>query len=190
MTIADWALVISLCSAGVSLAGFIWNVWSKFIYPKPRVAVSFHFMTMMAISSEDDFALTRSENNAIALSATNMGPIAVTLYNVVAAIGMRGWWPRRPIATGILNPLPRFPNYPGEFDITTGPFAGGLPKKVEVGDQFTAYFVPDHESLAKDDIDRVGFSDTFGRIHWASRKDLVKARKNIREACDKAGKPY
>jgi hypothetical protein len=45
VTTADWALVISLCSAVVSLAGFVWNVWSKFIYPKPRVQVSFNFMT-------------------------------------------------------------------------------------------------------------------------------------------------
>jgi hypothetical protein len=44
MQTADWALVISLCSAGVSLASFIWNVWSKFIYPKPVVQVSFQMM--------------------------------------------------------------------------------------------------------------------------------------------------
>ena len=31
MTTADWALVISLCSFAVALAGFVWNVWSKFM---------------------------------------------------------------------------------------------------------------------------------------------------------------
>jgi hypothetical protein len=36
MTTADWALVISLCSVAVSLAGFVWNVWSKFIYPRAK----------------------------------------------------------------------------------------------------------------------------------------------------------
>jgi hypothetical protein len=188
MTIADWALVISICSAMVSLAGFVWNVWSKFIYPKPRVSVSLQFMTMMVPSPHDKYSVTGGENEA--LSATNMGPIAVTLYVVVAAKSRRNWLRLKPAATAVLNPLPRFPNYPGEFDVTTGPFAGGLPKKVEVGDQFAVYFVPDHAGLARDEIDRVGFSDTFGRTHWAPKKHLVEARKHIREACNKAGKVY
>jgi hypothetical protein len=191
MTIADWAFIISVCSALVSLAGFVWNVWSKFIYPKPRVAVALRFMTMFSASEEsDDAFLSKSENNAVALSATNMGPIAVTLFSAVATKGRRGWLRRRPVKMGTLNPLPHFPNYPGEFQITAGPFAGGLPKKVEVGDHFTAYFIPDHEELAKDEIDRVGFSDTFGRIHWSPKADLLEARKYIREACDKVGKKY
>jgi hypothetical protein len=25
MTVADWALVISICSAAISIAGFVWN---------------------------------------------------------------------------------------------------------------------------------------------------------------------
>ena len=40
MTTADWALIISLCSLLLAMAGFVWNVWSKFIYPKPKVRVS------------------------------------------------------------------------------------------------------------------------------------------------------
>jgi hypothetical protein len=172
MTIADWALVISICSAMVSLAGFVWNVWSKFIYPKPRVSVSLQFMTMMVPSPHDKYSVTGGENEAL------------------SAKSRRNWLRLKPAATAVLNPLPRFPNYPGEFDVTTGPFAGGLPKKVEVGDQFAVYFVPDHAGLARDEIDRVGFSDTFGRTHWAPKKHLVEARKHIREACNKAGKVY
>ena len=37
MTTADWALAVSLCSFAVALAGFVWNVWSKFIFPKAKV---------------------------------------------------------------------------------------------------------------------------------------------------------
>lgn len=37
MTTADWALVISIGSLLISAPGFIWNVWSKFIYPKAKV---------------------------------------------------------------------------------------------------------------------------------------------------------
>jgi hypothetical protein len=44
MTTADWALVISILSALLSFAGFVWNVWSKFIYPKPDLRVHFSMM--------------------------------------------------------------------------------------------------------------------------------------------------
>ena len=36
MTTADWALVVSLFSFLVALAAFVWNVWSKFIYPRAK----------------------------------------------------------------------------------------------------------------------------------------------------------
>jgi len=37
MTTADWALIVSIFSFLVSLGGFVWNVWSKFIYPRAKV---------------------------------------------------------------------------------------------------------------------------------------------------------
>jgi hypothetical protein len=44
MTVVDWALVIGLFSAAIALASFVWNVWSKFIYPKPKVQMSFGYI--------------------------------------------------------------------------------------------------------------------------------------------------
>jgi len=145
-------------------------------------------MTMLMPSAEDQSSLARAENNALALTATNMGPIGVTLYNTIGA--SFPWWRRRAASIGLLNPLPRFPDWPGQFNDAAGPFAGGLPKKIEVGEQFAVYFVPDHETLASEKIDRIGFTDTFGRFHWAPRRDLAKARTHIREECAKVGKPY
>lgn len=184
MTTADWAIVISLCSAVVSAGGFVWNVWSKFIFPKPKVQVSFSYMRMM-VPGEQRGQLIQSENAGLCLSATNFGPIAVTLRNAVAKSNDKGK------GFGLLNPLPWFPQYPGEFeDATPGPYSGGLPKKIEVGEEFTAFFTPDHQELARDEVIRVGFTDTFNRFHWAPARDLIKARKHIRAACDKAGKKY
>ena len=60
MQTADWALVISLCSFGVSLAAFVWNVWSKFIYPKPQVQVAFRMMTIVQGGSADESILSLS----------------------------------------------------------------------------------------------------------------------------------
>jgi hypothetical protein len=116
-----------------------------------------------------------------------MGPIEVTLHSAVAVEGF-SWLRRRPKDIGLLNLLPSFPAYPGQYDDKAGPFAGGLPKKAHVGEQFIAYLVPDHESLASDKIVRIGFYDTFNRYHWAPKRELVRARQSIREACDMPAK--
>jgi len=70
MTTADWALAISLGSLVIALAGFVWNVWSKFIFPKPKVQVSFSYMTAL---------IGDHQVPVISLSGTNHGPIPVTL---------------------------------------------------------------------------------------------------------------
>lgn len=176
MQTADWALVISLCSAAISLAGLAWNVWSKFIYPKPRVRVSFTMMTLMQLGRENQRVLS--------LSATNMGPSEVTLYT---ALTIKPMWPFRPeYPFQLLQPLHNFP----VNRATNGVFSGGLPKKLAVGEMFTVHFIPDHESLAKGDYQRIGFSDTFGRHHWAPRRHILDALPLIREECQKFGKDW
>ncbi len=181
MQTADWALVISILSAIISLASFFWNVWSKFIYPKPVVRVSFASITILQIGAEDIHALR--------LSATNMGPIEVTLTHALTMY-RKGLFKDK--TYGILNLLPRAPlsnDMDWEFAQGGGPSAG-LPKKLAVGEEHSSYLIPDHESLAKADYERIGFADTFGRYHWAPRMDIARAAPHIRDACEKAGKSW
>jgi hypothetical protein len=180
MQTADWALVISLCSAGVSLASFIWNVWSKFIYPKPVVQVSFQMMRSIYP------AQGVVGGQVLALIATNMGPAQVTLRTAICRRRKRFPF-LKTRSFFLLSPIP---NYPQDTELSIGPFAGGLPKKLEVGEQFTAYFIPDHEGLAKGEAARIGFDDTFGTLHWAPRSHIRDALPEIREACKRAGKNW
>jgi hypothetical protein len=172
MTTADWALVISLLSFVVSFGGFIWNVWSKFIYPKPKVHVTCAFVHIVSDDKIDD---------AISLTAVNHGPIQVTLGK--AMLFKRGFVTRKK-GYGVLFPLH---NYPVVKDVTVGPFGGGLPKKLEVGEQFSVNFAPGHPAIAADEWSYIGFDDTFGRTHWASRRDLRETRKHVREFIAKFG---
>ncbi|TIX54626.1 MAG: hypothetical protein E5V33_24935, partial [Mesorhizobium sp.] len=118
VTTADWALLISLLSACISAAGFIWNVWSKFIYPKAKVRTAFSVMNLISKAGESPPFLN--------LNATNYGPGAVTLYAAVVRMKEeQGSLPHflRPLFRvgsqyGLLNPLANFPN---EFDFTEGP---------------------------------------------------------------------
>jgi hypothetical protein len=187
VTTADWALVISICSAVVSLAGFVWNVWSKFIYPKPRVDVHLSMVTVFYPRGPRDPDPVR----VVQLSATNMGPAEVTLRSALVM-----FWPRwfSDKSYGLLNVLPRLPestDYATEYEhLGGGPFAGGLPKKLAIGENFSVYLVPDHETLAGGKYHRVGFDDSFGRQHWSPRSDIITVLPSIRAACGKSGKNW
>lgn len=167
MDTADWALAISLCSLLVSFAGFVWNVWSKFIYPKAKVRVS--FSVNMVVDENGP------SHEFLSLSATNYGPGPVTLHSAIGRA--KGSWRRR--KHFIMNPLH---NFPLQLDFTIGPFSGGLPNKIEPGESFSSYFVLMHEALRDEPIIDVGFSDTFGRSHWAARKQVKQVRKKVAEA--------
>jgi len=174
MQTGDWALVISLFSLVVSAASFIWNVWSKFIYPKPVVRVSFKMVQIVGDDLDDIPEVLR-------LSATNMGPGDVTLDKaLINFIGYFGQTTHYALLSTLLD-------YPTLMDLTHGRFGAGFPARVGVGESFSTYLVPAHERLAKGDYQRIGFTDSFGRDHWAPRKDILEALPYIREACRKAG---
>jgi hypothetical protein len=174
MTTADWALLISIISALISLAGFVWNVWSTFIYPKAKVRVSFDMVQIVEMGSDWTPSVLR-------LSATNMGPGEITLSN--ALITYRGPF-NQSNGFGLLSTLADFPRLQ---DHAKGYLGAGFPAKLAVGEQYSAYLVPAHHALAKGDYQRIGFTDSFGRSHWAPRRDILHALHSIRDACEKAG---
>jgi hypothetical protein len=158
MGTSDWALIISLFSLLLSLAGFIWNVWSKFVFPKPRVAIS--FMVMHVVGSDP-------RQRFLSLDVTNFGPGDVTISCAVAR-PRKPWWKRR-VALGVLNPLvdPRLPK------ISDGPFTG-LPKKLGAGETFALYFCYIDDMFLREPLEAIGVHDSFRRAHWAPRRDFRK----------------
>ena len=118
---------------------------------------------------------------ALALSATNMGPGEVTLNS--AMIAFRGHFFGFK-SFGLLSTLV---NFPVLKDHNREHVGAGFPAKLVVGEQYSAYLVPAHHALAKGDYQRIGFADSFGRFHWALRRDILKALPSIREACENAG---
>lgn len=165
MTTADWAIIISFGSLAISVASFIWNVLSKFIHPKPKVRVSFSTMAM--------FPSPPGSPSFLSLQATNHGPGDVTLHMAMAR-SRRGRLKR--LEYGFLTPSISLSRLTDE---TGTPFAGGLPKKLAVGETFVAYFPYPSQFLDEPIVD-IGFVDTFGKHHWAPRKKLrVQRRKQL-----------
>ncbi len=130
MTTADWALVISLCSVVVSLAGFVWNVWSKFIYSRAKVR---SYIAVMLIFDGDGSPARKT----IQLSATNYGPTDITLHSHQAKRRQGFLWFRRNRKLALINPIAH-----PDSATTTGWLAPGFPKKLTVGEGVHVYFSP------------------------------------------------
>ncbi|MGE4046275.1 MAG: hypothetical protein AB7F35_15570 [Acetobacteraceae bacterium] len=171
MTTADWALILSILSFFVALAGFVWNVWSKFIYPRAKVRA--HVAVMLVIDGNGSPA-----RRTIALSATNYGPTDITLRSHQAKRRQGFLWFRRNRHLAFINPIAH-----PDSEVPTGWFAPGFPKKLAVGEGVTVYFSAGAPKrwVEKADLYYFGFSDTFGRLHWCSRSNARKFRKDVIE---------
>ena len=159
MSTADWALTVSLFSAGISLVSLWWNVWSKFIYPKARLHVSCAMTKIIKGHGENA--------KGVRLGAINHGPTEITVQMAIVRL-KKPWYCRR-YNYGLLNPVISFPD---NMD-THGPYTGGLPRKVAVGEEFAVFLTPRHSSLANEKVDRIGFVDIFVITHpLATDSDL------------------
>jgi hypothetical protein len=169
MNTSDWALIISLSSFGVSLAGFLWNVWSKFIYPKAQVRVHAGiFQTFTpGVGAGASF---------INMTATNFGPGEITLTHAVVHEPKR--WPFRKGMDGILKLQVTDPDDPHpQYDVFG---RGQLPRKLAVGEQTSARLSKDANLFEKaSGSRRLGFIDSFGRRHWVSLKATRKLRQDL-----------
>jgi hypothetical protein len=68
MNAAEIAVGISIGSLIISIVSLVWNIWSKFIFPKPNLIVSFSLMQIF----DAEHGLHSPFLN---LSITNHGPI-------------------------------------------------------------------------------------------------------------------
>ena len=166
MTTADWAFVISIGSFVIAILSFVWNIWSKFIYPKARVRPTIAIMKSAGRGESGREFLT--------LSATNYGPTDVTLHTAISRKkrSLISW--KVSTECFILQPLDS-----ADSNTSSGPFSGGLPKKLVVGEQFSVFFPGSaaKEWVKEDKLSDYGFCDTFGRNHWCSKREIKEFEK-------------
>lgn len=169
MTTADYALIVSIFSAVIALGGLAWNVWSTFIYPKARVKVTFYTCVLMNVGPAPPWP------QYICMSATNFGPTDVTLQSV--GIVIRRGFGRTP-QHALVNPIHNI----HQPELGIGPFGGGLPKKLAVGEGHNSYFPFDAQSFARGDLLRVAFFDNFSRRHRVSKRQIRKVKVDLDKA--------
>ena len=164
-TTADYALIVSIVSLCFAVSSFVWNVWSKFIFPKPRIEVNVSFT----------YALGEGGNwpPAITLTATNHGPQEVTLKGAIGYISPS--FPFRKSLRAVLKAYTNWPYSSQEAELGTIP---GLPHRLPVGEQFSVNF--SERILESSRLTNLGFADGFGREHFAdrgSRRNLMEAKR-------------
>ena len=161
-TTADYALIISLFSAALATASFVWNVWSKFIYPKPKVKSQIAYVLAIGPGTDDT-------PSAISLSATNYGPGEVTLKGAIAYVRSSFFGkPKRGLLRSYLD-------WPNSQNVGNYGEEAGLPVRLNVGDSVSIYFP--ESLLANDEIRNLGFTDGFGREHFADKASARKFRR-------------
>lgn len=162
MTTADYALIISLFSATITLGNLIWNVWSKFIYPKPSLRIRASVMSVIERGERVDAPFVN-------LSMTNHGPGEIIISHAAVRIRQRGWKNSR---WALINPMVDLQNR----ELPGGPFAGGLPKTISAGQSFSLYFPFEPGGWLVEPIACFGVQDTLDRYHWITRRDLRKLK--------------
>jgi hypothetical protein len=171
MTTSDYALIVSLFAASISLASFVWNVWQKFIYPKARLRVRFFVACIIGGIGDGPPWPTY-----LCLQCTNHGPTDV-IVNTVGITILRRWPWQRP-QHALVNPIANIA-YP---EIGVGPFGGGLPATLKVGESLSLYFPHNAGSFARDRLGHIGLNDNFGRFHGAPRLAIRKVKSELDKA--------
>lgn len=173
---ADYALVISLFSATISLASFFWNVWSRFLYPKPTVRVSVSFVLFDDARQQILFFPARRPFEdrlegrplilpAIRIYVTNFGPGEVKLGNPVVA--RRG--KNAPKFEGYAQ-FNQFIKYPWQNPLTLEETRIESPLKP--ADDLALFVETSFGELLELQPTQIGFFDSFGRKHMCAKREV------------------
>ena len=158
LVVSSLALLVS----GVSLG---WNIYRDVIL-KARLRVSFN----LTLYIKPDGSTTPP---FLKLTVVNMGPGEAVVNMAMAKKRVsrfgRTW-------LGTANP-----NF-------NDPYCARLPAKIGVSETIGITFPIGQNCLLDESPLRIGVQDSFGRIHWAPRRDLVKSRRDLEE--HKAGRPW
>ena len=177
-TTADYALIVSLASAALSLFALVWNVWQKYIFVKPRLQISFALgQVFLPTRPGEPF---QKGVELLTLNVTNFGPGSAILHSCVGRTRRRwvNWRYRR--ALGLINPIHGDPT--SATPHTLGPFSGGLPAKIDEAETKSFYFPFNKQCFLRDPLIQVGAHDTFGRYFWCRRRDYKRALESWRKA--------
>ena len=146
------ALCISLLALFVGCANVVWSVYKE-ISLRARVRVKFGCRLICHQTFPKPL-------ERVILSAVNHGPGPVRLGMVVYRKSSLWRRIRRKIERGVI------------MHDYTDPISGRLPCKLDVGESIDIMLGTPDQMTVSEDTTGIGINDTFGRSHWALRRDI------------------
>ncbi len=150
--------IFSLMVSGISLG---WNIYRDVVL-KARLKVKFYIAHLISVGQHQN-------DTYVLLSATNFGPGEV-ICNLVCMkyrpffVVSKKEYKQGMIMHDYKNPL-----------------SAQLPHKLKVAETMQLLFKYDKDIFLKDKITHIGICDSFGREHYASRKDVQEAIKTFKK---------
>ena len=154
--------ITSILAIAVSSLTLGWTIYRDAIR-KPKFKIDIGVKKIIQAGREP-------EGPFITVEALNMGPIP----NRIGLTFARKNWLRRRVFDRERGSAMVYPDYHHWL-------ATPASTRLEVGDQANFFFPYDKDCFLKESYSQIGVSDGFGRIHWASRSDVRKARKKYED---------
>jgi hypothetical protein len=165
MDIQNIAIGISLFSVAIASVSLGWNIYRDVIL-KAKVDVSFAVVALIheTLPERPQF---------VNFKVTNFGPGPVNISMIHAKYAPMKYRLLRKTEHAVINP-----DY-------KNPHSAKLPAKIEVADKIELFLPYNSKCLLNREWTHVGVNDYYGRVHWAPKKQLLKARKQWLEEFEK-----
>jgi len=150
------AILISVFSMLIAALSLGWNIYRDVVL-KPKLSVSVAIKTIVGAG------IGRSPE-MVCVSATNFGPGSIKLN----AILLKDSSLLRRITRNVRNAY-----IVHDYE---NPHTSELPIRLEVGESANYFFRYDQDCLLSESFTHVGLSDSFSRVHWASKRSFQKLR--------------
>lgn len=155
------AIIISCCSIVMAAVSLGWNIYRDVVL-RARLKVKFGIRKLVGGTLPEP-------QDKVVLSVVNMGPgtIKCTMIH----------WRN----TGIYKRLTRKSTQGVLIHDYSNPLSGQLPCKLEVGENTDFLFPIDDDCILGIGVTHIGIADSFGRTHWAQRKEVLEAIKRYKK---------
>ena len=156
----ELAIIISVLSLGVAALALGWNIYRDVIL-KPRLRVT---VKKSSIAQEG-----RPNSTHFMISAVNFGPGVIRL-NII-----------RFMHSSLFKKIFKKWKHGVLIHDYTNPLSGQLPSTLDIGEKIDLVFPWDAECLCGRSPTHIGIADSFGRTHWAPKKEVKKVIKQWKE---------
>jgi hypothetical protein len=156
---------VSLLSFAVASVALGWNIYRDVVL-KARVRVHFSVVTLL---SEGTGHLLVEGGRLLSIGVTNHGPgpVRIELIQGLDAVPL---WRRL---------LGRWRYFVIFKLVRTNPPNCHLPHRLDVCDSVTLFLPYDEKCFLGSDATHIGVSDSYGRYHYAPRKEVEEAKKQF-----------